>query len=194
MIRASPVAARTSRNRAGKLVRPLASMACSKCPRNMFPPLNLPVRGLLRHYLPLYPTNHGTQQGDGVSIGPPVDLDGAVTTLFSSWTYFILYRAEGPGDRRGDRPASRLGRASVLGPSGSRSEGARGWAGQAGPRLRASRRLDPSGPLRTNVAIARLTPKPVRETHATRTGAWARNQPRARAVGQTTTHSRRNAR
>src|SRR5260370_14797964 len=54
--RASPVAASTSRNRDGKLVRPFASIACSKCPRNMFPRPCLPPRGCLRHYLPLYPT------------------------------------------------------------------------------------------------------------------------------------------
>src|SRR6478672_646520 len=61
--RASPVDASTSRNLDGRLVRPFASIACSKCPRNMFPRSWLPLRGLLRHYLPLYPTNFGSTYG-----------------------------------------------------------------------------------------------------------------------------------
>src|SRR5450432_3966647 len=61
--RTSPVDASTSRNRDGRLVRPFASIACSKCPRNMFPRSWLTLRGLMRHYLPLYPTNSGPPYG-----------------------------------------------------------------------------------------------------------------------------------
>src|ERR1044071_3193102 len=66
----SPVAASTSRNREGRLVRPFESIACSKCPRNMFPRPCLPLRGRLRHYLPLYPTipRQGTGETREVSI------------------------------------------------------------------------------------------------------------------------------
>src|SRR5437899_992027 len=68
--RSSPVAASTSRKRDGRLVRPFASIACSKCPRNMFPRPCLPLDGLLRHYLPLYPTlpRQGTGKTRRVSI------------------------------------------------------------------------------------------------------------------------------
>ena len=52
-------AASTSRNREGRLVRPFASIACSKCPRNMLSRPCLPLRGLsealfatLSHELP----------------------------------------------------------------------------------------------------------------------------------------------
>src|SRR5690349_1611482 len=108
MIRASPVAARTSRNRAGKLVRPLASMACSKCPRNMFPPLDPIARGPSRHYLPLYPTNHGTEPAAGVSIGPPWPqpaehlIRDSLLDVISP--LYMEPRARGPGARR--RPSS----------------------------------------------------------------------------------------
>src|SRR5258705_12822655 len=68
--RASLAAANTSRKRDGKLVRPFASIACSKCPRNIDPRPCLPLRGYLRHYLPLYPTMllQGTGESWGVSI------------------------------------------------------------------------------------------------------------------------------
>src|SRR5688572_24762113 len=58
--RSSPDVTSASRNRAGRLVRPFASIACSYCPCHIARP---DLRGTLCHFVPLVTPPYGSRAG-----------------------------------------------------------------------------------------------------------------------------------